>query len=209
MSEAENEVESVKAVDSDANVKGYKLYSALKYLPVILYCVFVVLAFVAFALPVAAYNSVNSGVPADSPGNMYTALGGLLELDEHIRNVVVTSYIALGVATAYAVFAVFACLKHEVGKRKSSDLLGATFAGNLYSGCYIVYIIFAVLEVVMLSRISALDAGTGTVTVGVSVVLTLVGLGVALLCSVCSSLVRKYMETKNAALRETEQSKHA
>ncbi len=193
---------------SCADVRGYKAYAALKYVPPVLCAVFAILAFAAFAMPLAYYGSANSGIAVGAPGNIYSALGDLFEVDEHVRNTVVAFYIAAAVAAAYAIFAIITCVRGSFGRRNSEDYVGATFAGNVDSGCYAVYILFVVLSVVMLYRISVIDEGNGVISVGASTpVMLACALAFAFISIVCM-IVRRNMENKNGALREAEQRKH-
>ncbi len=205
MSNAESRVDG-----AGERERGYRLYAALKYVPVVLFAVFTVLAFIAFAFPIASYNSVNSGIAPDSPGSsMYTALPGLLDFDRHIVNSVITMYVAAGIAVLYAIFAAVTCFTGRFGRRRSTDGIGATFAGNVCSGFYIIYIMFAALGLTVLSRILMWDAGLGVVRLGASTVTILVGEAVTIVASIVCEIIRWRMETVNGALREAEQRKHA
>ncbi len=208
MSDTENIAEAAGG-GADLTARRYGVYAALKYVPVALYAAFIVLAFIAFALPVAFYRSGNSGIAVDSPGNIYTALFGLLDLDKHIYNSVITLYVAVGIAVLYAAFAAAVCFTGKFGKRNTKDGIGATFAGNVCSGFYVVYIIFAALELIVLCRIFAMDAGLGVIGLGASTVTVLIGEAVVIIASVVCEAIRWRMETKEPALREVEQKKHA
>ncbi len=189
------------------NEREYKLYAALKYVPIAAFAVFLILAFIAFALPIASYQSANSGISVDSPGNIYTALANLLDIDKHIHNSVITLYIAIGIGTAYAVFAAVTCFNGKFGKRDPKDGIGATFAGNVCSGCYVVYIIFAALDFIVLGRIFAMDGGNGVIHVGAATVTILIGELLMVIVSIVCEVARWHMETKNGELRDLEQNR--
>ncbi|MCM1367750.1 MAG: hypothetical protein NC184_02945 [Roseburia sp.] len=186
----------------------YKFYAALKYVPVILYAVFVVLSFVAFGLPIATYNSVNSGISANAPGNIYTALANLLEIDIHIRNSVIVLYIAAVIATLYLAFAAVSCFNGKFGRRVTSDGMGATYAGNVCSGFYVVYILFAVLDLTVIYRIFAMDGWLGVIKLGAATVTVLIGELVCIVLSIVCEIVRRRMELKDPTIREIEQDIH-
>ncbi len=200
-------VDSIGKAEGDIHAKSrrYGLYAALKYVPIAGYAVFVILIFIAFACPLALYDSVNSGIAVDTPGSIYTTLGGLLDFDIHICHCVITLYVAAPVAVGYGIFAAWTCFKGKFGKRNPEDGIGATFAGNVCSGCYIVYIIFAALDLIILCRILVLDGGNGVIRVGAATVTVLISELVMTVISISCEIVRWRMEKKNGELRGMEQ----
>lgn len=210
MASMDNGVDVGRAGGKRTDEGVYKLYVALGYLPVALYALFVAIAFVAFAFPIASYDSANSGIAFDSPGSIYTALACLLDIDIHIHNCVITLYTAVGIATAYLIFAAVVCFNGKYGKRTKNCGIGASFAGNVSSVFYMVYIVFATLSLTIIGRIIAMDDGNGVLAVGAaSVTVAATELAVIVLSAV-SVYIRYRLELKHDWLRDTEQqARHA
>ncbi len=193
----------------DAGERGYKIYAALRYVPVVLFVVFAAAVLGIFALPVARVYSVNSYIPEHAAGNFYSALGGLLNFDEHVHNAVIAYYVAIALGLIYAAFALFTLRGGKFGKRDIDSPVGATFAGNITSGFYIIYLIFLTLTFIVLGRIIAIDEGGGVLEVGASVWAIFAYLVFATVVHAASVIVRYRMERKDERLKKAEQDRLA
>lgn len=201
MSNVENEVELSKDVsESLTEVKGYKFYAALKYVPVILYGVLLLFSVVVFIVTAVSSNS-------------------LVHYSDEFKGyegVPVVYCIALAIGTGFAVLAIISCVNGAFGRRKSTDSLGATFAGNVNSAFYLIYVIYAILATVMLPAfIRKLSSETGVMVNSsrgiLYIIILIVFLVMTMLFTVASvvcQIIRVQMEKHNELLRETEQSKH-
>ncbi|MCH5350577.1 MAG: hypothetical protein J1F39_01235 [Clostridiales bacterium] len=190
MSNVKNEIEPSKGVnESLTEVKGYKFYAALKYVPVILYGIFFL--FAVAVLIVTFVSSISTAHSAD-------AFKGY-------EGVPVVYCIALTIGTGFAVLAIISCVRGAFGRRKSTDSLGATFAGNVNSAFFLIYVIYAILAIFMLT---ASFKESSIVTYGTLSVIFLSVILLFTIASVVCQIVRVQMEKHNEFLRETEQLKH-
>lgn len=161
----EDRGEAVAVHEERSKRNGLGLYCALRYVPVVLYSVFSVMLFAFFFLPIAYFNSTNSGLAHDGIGNVYTAIYGMLRDDPVIYNSVITLFVVAILAFAIMIMAVVVCARGKFGKRREDDQIGATFAGNVSSLFYAVYIMCFTLAFVILGRILYLDGGHGVLSV--------------------------------------------
>lgn len=195
---------AVTAGDNRANAGMYKLYSALRYVSVVLYALFSALLFCFFFIPIARFNSPNSGILPDSIGSIYTVGNGILRYDFVVSSSVITFYAVAGIAIIYAVYAVWVCANGKFAVRSEKAFIGASFAGNVSSVFYMVYITCATLGFVILGRLLALDDGRGVLSVEPCVILILTFDAFFTVVSVVTVIVRHMLERKFPSLRAIE-----
>lgn len=185
-------------------VRHYGLYRALRYIPIALFGLYVVLIFVFSVLPVAYFHSVNSGFSDSLIGNAYFELSGVLSTDEHIFNSLAATYVFAGLSVVYIIVSIFVMRSAQFKKRKSGAFIGQSFAGNFYSVMYALYIVFFALGCTIAINVLVDDAGRNVLSVGPFpiVIAAVDALFVAL--SVVTVAVRHRMESKCGELRRLE-----
>lgn len=189
---------------SGEKCKRLGLYKALRYIPAILFAVYVGLIFIFSLLPVAFYHSANSGIPDSLIGNAYHELSGELSTDNHIWNSLIAMYVFCALSAVYSVAMIFICRTARFKKRRPGAFIGDSFAGNIYSIMYAFYIIFFVLGCTVMTNVLVDDAGRGVLSLGpFSPVVMAVDLFFSA-CSIATVVVRYRMENKNGALRRIE-----